>query len=299
MLRFCFILIQVVCFAALVQAQGTVQNPFAYYRLLDENLAGCGRLQEGEQYLYSKHLIEMYEGPGTNTPSLLIPGNKRVRVIQADKKNPGWAEVCFAGYSGWVQQNQLDSIAPKNYTEQYVVLQPFDAKTGFKNYQLKSSPTDNAPDIGSRDYILHFTVLSPQTVNGYYLVNQTLGKTGWVRKKYIVKTGETYIIDYNSEQFGEDFENIGINDTAFNNFNVSITIEHGLYQDTLQIYNGHRTWVIPPCDDEEKRCSVTIEALPYNQYFLVMVNGMYSYFYRTDFMPGSRYRYVYKVESKE
>jgi len=289
----------IICLIVLVQAQSPVQNPFAYYRLLDENLAGCGRLQEGEQYRYSRHLIEMYEGPGTNTPSLLIPGNKRVRMLQADKTTPGWAEVCFAGYSGWVQQNQLDSIAPKNYIEQYVVLQPFDAKTDLKNYQLKSSPTDNAPDIGSQDYILHFTVLSPQTVNGYYLVKQTLGKTGWVRKKDIVKTGETYIIDCDSAYFWGDFENIGANDTSFTNFNVSITIEHGLYRDTLRIYNGHRRWIIPPCDYEEGKCSVTIEALPYNQYFLVMVDGMYSYFYRTDFIPGSRYRYVYRLESLE
>ena len=299
MLRLHFILLGFFCLHLTTQAQSPVQNPFDYYRLLDEKLSDCGRLQEGEKYLFTKQLVELYEAPTTKTPAQLIPGNKRVRVIQTDKKNKDWAEVCFAGYSGWVQQNQLDSIAPKNYIEQYVALQLFDAKTEFKGYQLKSYPSDDAPNIRSWDYILNFTVLSPQSVNGYYLVNQTIGKTGWVRIKDVVKTGKAYIIDYNSERFGDDFENIGLNDTAYSNFNVSITIEHGLNLDTLRIYNGHRRWVLPPCDNEEGRCSVTIDALPYNQYFLVMADGFYSYFYRTDFMPGSRYRYVYQVESKE
>lgn len=298
MFRLLFILTGIVWLHTTSQAQSPVQNPFDYYRLLDEKLSDCGRLQDGEKYLFTKHLIELYEAPTTETPSLLIPGNKSVRLLQVDEKNSEWAEVCFAGYSGWVQTNQLDSIAPKNYVELYVPLQPFEAKTDYKGYILRSFPDDNAPDIGSRDYILSFTILSPKTVNGYYLVNQTLGKTGWVKKEDVRITDETPVIDFNSEQFWNDFENTGLKDTSFSNFNVSVTVEYGI-SDTIRIYNGHRRFVLPPCNKIDEKCNYTIEALPYNQYFFVMVDGMYSYFYRTVFMPGSRYKYVYEVESKE
>ncbi len=280
---------------SLTLAQGPVQNPFAYYRLLPEARSACAHHADAGGPWYSRHLLELLEGPRPDLPALLIPGNKRVWVMRADASDPRWAEVCYGGYNGWVQADQLtqDAASLRGYVELYAPLAPFAArvraKTDLRSLPPRASGSTVIARLAAGEAL---TALSGRVVDGHLLVNTARGQTGWARQGAIRRTGAA------QGDAHADLDELVMlpPESTFSGVNVPVTVEYTVAR-PLRIFSGHRRFTLPPCKAAASPCSATVQMVPYTQWLFATVDGAPGHLHPQQFAPGERYRYVFRTQA--